>query len=154
MEGLLSSDDVPSVGADVLDAPLTSHLDHCFVSLSTGVLIQDLVHAGGLADFLGQDCLRNGVGVVEGVHDGSSLLLDSLHDCGMAVTQGVNSDTSVEVQISFAVLVIHVDAFSGVSNEVHTLVGLDHVLLNLCLQFNSAQTSIFQSHKIFLPFKI
>ena len=154
VEGLLSSDDVPSVGADVLDAPLTSHLDHSFVGLSTGVLIQNLVHADGLADFLGQDSLRNGVGIVEGLHDGSSLLLDGLHDLGVAVAQTVNGDTCIEVQIGLVVLIIHIDALGAVSDEVHTLIGLDHVLLDECLQFSSGQASVFQSHKDFLPFKI
>src|SRR5699024_5630305 len=62
VEGSLSGDDVPSVGTDVLDAPLTGDLDHSLVGLSAGVLIEDLVHAGGLADLLGQDDLGNGVG--------------------------------------------------------------------------------------------
>ena len=154
MEGLLSGDDVPSVGTDVLDAPLTGDLDHSLVGLSAGVLIHDLIHADGLADLLGEDGLGNGVGIVEGLHDQSGLILNGLDHLGVAVAQAVNSDTCIEVQVGLIVLVVHIDAFSAVSDKVHTLVGLDHVLLDLSLQLSSGQTSIFQSHRKFLPFII
>ena len=153
MEGLLCGDDVPSVGTDVLNAPLTGNLDHSFVGLSAGVLVHNLVHADGLADLLGQDSLRNGVGIVEGLHNQSGLLLNGLHHLGVAVAQAVNSDACIEVQVSFAVLIIHIDAFSIICHEIHTLVGFDHVLFDLSFQLSGGQTSVFQSHKKFLPFK-
>ena len=146
MEGSLSGDDVPSVGTDVLDAPLTGDLDHSLVGLSAGVLIEDLIHTGGLADLLGQDDLGNGVGIVEGLHQGSALLLNGSDNLGVAVAQGVNGDTSIEVQIGLVVLVIHIDALAPIGQEIHTLIGLDLILLGHCLHVGNSQASVFQSH--------
>ena len=146
VEGGLSGDDGPSVGTDVLDAPLTGDLDHSLVGLSAGVLIEDLIHTGGLADLLGQEDLRNGVGIVEGLHQGSALLLNGSDNLGVAVAQGVNGDTSIEVQVGLVVLVIHIDALGPVSQEVHTLIGLDLILLGHCLHVGNSQASVFQSH--------
>ena len=154
MEGLLSGDDLEVIGTIVINAILTGHLDHSLVGLRTGVLIDDLIHTSGLADLLGQDGLGHGVGIVEGVHDVLHLVDNSSDDLGVAVTQGVNSDAGIEVQIRNAVLVIHIDAVSSFSDEIHTLIGLDHVLLDLSLQFSSVLKVVFQSHSKFLPYKI
>ena len=130
----------------MINAILTSHLDHGFVGLGTGVLIDDLVHTGGLADLLGEDGLGNSVRIVEGVHDVLNLVDDSSDDLGVAVTERVDGDAGIEIEVRNAILIIDVDAFRGVSHEIHTLVGLDHVLLDLGLQFSSGHTSVFQSH--------
>ena len=66
--------DVVTVRAVFLDAVLSCHFDHGLVRLGTGVLIEDLVHADGLADFLSKQCLRDGVWIVEGMHDIVELL--------------------------------------------------------------------------------
>ena len=154
MEGLLSGDDLEVIVAVMVNAVLTSHLDHSLVGLRTGVLIDDLVHAGGLADLLGEDGLGNGVRIVEGVHDVLNLVDDSSNDLGIAVAQRVNGDTCIEVEVGNTVLVIHIDTFGSIGNKVHTLIGLDHVLFDLGLQFSGAHASVFQSHNRFPPIQI
>ncbi len=52
VEAFLCRYDVVSVRTIVLYAVLTSHLDHSLVSLCTGVLEEDFIHADGLTNLL------------------------------------------------------------------------------------------------------
>ena len=129
MEAHLCGYDVVTVRAVFLDAVLSCHFDHGLVRLGTGVLIEDLVHADGLADFLSKQCLRDGVWIVEGMHDIVELLFCCSNNFRVSVSGVVYGDACVKVKIRRSVFVVHVHPLCGFCKEIETLVGLDHVLV-------------------------
>ena len=121
------------VWAILFDAVLTSHLNHRLVCLGTGVLEENLVHSDGGTYLLSKQCLWDGIWIVEGMHD-ILCLVD--HGCDyliVAASGGVNGDSSVEVEIFFTLLVVHVLILCGLAKKIHSLVGLDHVLVYFIL---------------------
>ena len=140
------------VRAVFFNAVLAGHLDHGLVGLRAGVLEEDLVHADGGADLLGQQRLGDGVGVVEGVHDVLHLVDDGCDDLLVAVAGGVHRDARVEIQVGGAVLVIDVLLPGRLRHKVEALVGLDHVLVDLVLDVLCRQSQILELHGSYLLF--
>ena len=146
VEGFTGGDDMILVRAVLLDAVLTCHLDHGLIGFGAGVLVEDLVHADGLADLFGEQHLRHGVRIVEGLHQGGGLVLHRLDDLFIAVADGVDGDARVEVEIRGVVLVIHIDALGVVCKEIETLVGFDHIGVDLALDVFECQSGVLQPH--------
>ena len=95
-----------SVGTIFLYAIFSCHFYHGFIGLRTGILEKDLIHSDGGAHFFGQKCLRDGIGVVEGLHQRTSLLDNCLDYPLVAVAGGINGDSRIKVEVSLALLVI------------------------------------------------
>ena len=146
VEGFTGGDDMVLFRAVLFHTIFTGHLDHGFIGLGTGILIEDLVHADGRADLLGEQRLRNGVWVVEGLHQHGGLILHRLDDLLVAVADRIDRDACVEIKIRGVVLVVHVDAFGMVRQKIETLIGLDHVLVDLALDVFERQSGILQLH--------
>ena len=83
-----------------------------------------------IADELGKKRLRNGVGIVEGMHDISCLVLNGFQNLLIDITDTVYRNTAVEIKISFSVLVVEVHVLGTFSDEVKTLISFDHVFSN------------------------
>ena len=151
VEAHLCGNDMVLVRTVLLDAVLARHLDHGLVCLSAGVLEEDLVHADRLADLLRQQRLRNGVRIVEGVHDVVHLILDGCDDLGVAAAGVVYRDACVKIEVRCAVFIIEVHALCGLCEEIKTLVGLDHVLVYFILDVLCGKSGILQFHFEALP---
>ena len=150
VEAHLCRDDVVLVRAVVLDAVLARHLDHGLVGLGARALEEDLVHADRRANLFRKECLRDRVRIVERLHDVSGLVLHGLDDLLVAVARAVDGDAGVEIEVGRAVLVIHVLVFRRLGEEIETLVRLDHVLLDLCLDVFCREARVLQFHVIVL----
>lgn len=146
VEAHLRRDDVVLVRTVVLDAVFARHLDHGLVGLGACALEEDLVHADGLADLLGEQRLRDRVRVVERLHDVRALILHCLDDFFVAVAGAVDGDACVEVEVRRAVLVVHVLVFRRLGEEVETLIRLDHVLLDFGLDVCGGESRVLEFH--------
>ncbi len=108
------------------------HLDHRFVGFCTGVLIKDLVHANGSADFFCQQSLRNGVRVVKSMHDIFYLIL---HCCyhflirfQRSLQRFLHKNPDKEFRFRHTYLI-----FCCLSQKIESLISLDHTLSTLSL---------------------
>ena len=151
VEAHLCGNDMVLVRTVLLDAVLARHLDHGLVCLGAGVLEEDLVHADRLADLLRQQRLRNGVRIVEGVHDVVHLILNGCDDLGVAAAGVVYRDACVKIEVRRAVFIIEIHALCGLCEEIKTLVGLDHVLVYFILDVLCGKSGILQFHFEALP---
>src|SRR5699024_5880084 len=99
--------------AVVVEAVFPGGLDGALVGLGAGVCEEDLVHAGALAQPLGQ--LGAGAGIVKigGVLELMGLVGHRLGPAQIAVAQAVHPDAAGEVQIFLALgaLGVHAGAF-------------------------------------------
>ena len=133
MEAHLSSDDMILIWTILFNAVLTSHLNHCLVCLSTRVLEEDFIHSNRRTNLFSKKCLRYCVWIIKGMH---YILCLVDHGCDyliVAASCGVNSNSGIEVEILFTILIIHVLILSSLTEKIHSLVSLDHILLYLIL---------------------
>ena len=134
-----------------LDTVLTRHLNHGFVGLGARVLEVDLIHADRGAHLFGQQGLRDGVRIVEGMHDVVHLVLDGGDHLRIAVAGRVDRDARVKIQIRGAVFVVKVHAFGSFRNEVETLIGFDHVFADQIFDILRRAAGVLEFHFLLPP---
>ena len=133
MEAHLCSYDMITVWSVMLNTIFSCHLDHGFVCLCTGVLIEDLIHTDGCTHLLSQQCLRNRVRIVECMHDIIDLIFDGCNNLRVSASGIIYRDTCIEIQIRSSIFIVHVHALGCLCQEIKTLVCIDHVLAYLIL---------------------
>ncbi|MPN40730.1 hypothetical protein SDC9_188269 [bioreactor metagenome] len=99
-----------------------------------------------MADQLGQQCLGDGVGIVEGVHEVLHLVDDRRHHPVVAAAGGVNRDTGVKIQIGLAVFIVEILLLGRFGDEGKALIGVDHVFADLRLELLRRQARIRKLH--------
>ena len=140
MEAHLSSNNVISVGTVLFDTVFSRHLDHCFVSFGTGVLVKDLVHSDGGTDLLGKKCLRNGIRIVEGMHKGLCLFNDRFYNLLVTASRGVDGNACIEIKILLSLFIIEILILGTFRKKIESFISFDHVLIYFILNILSCKT--------------
>ena len=63
------------------------------------------------------------------MHDVIHLILDCCNNLRVSAAGIVYGDSCVKVKVWCAILIIEIHALCGLSDEIETLIGLNHVLL-------------------------
>ena len=147
MEAHLCCYNVIFIGTIFFDTVFTGHLDHSLIGLGTGVLVKDLVHTDGGTNLLCQQSLRNSVGIVKGVHNIIHLIFNCRYYFFVTVTGTVYGDTCVKVKISLSVFIVDVLVLGCLRQEIHTLIGFDHVFVNKSFNLVFSKACVFQFHR-------
>ena len=129
------------------NAVFSCHFDHGFIGFRARILIKDLVHSNGRTDLFRQKRLRYGIRIIEHLHQRSCLLLNRLHDLLIAVANGIDSNTCVEIEIRCVLFVIQIHTLCVVGNHVEPFIGFDHVLLCFLFEQLCCQTGVTEFHK-------
>ena len=106
VEAVFGRDDMKAFRTVFFDAIFTRHFYHGFVGLGPGVLIEDFVISEQRADFLRKKGLGNQIGIVKRMDNVVQLSLNSSYDRGIPAARAVHSDSTVKVEIFFALLVV------------------------------------------------
>jgi len=111
VEGLLGDDDRRLV--DVFPvAEEAREFDRRFVRLGARVAEEDFLHAGDIAQWLGQLGLALDRIDVRGVDQFGSLFLNRLHQRRVAMAERIHRDTAQRVEITLALGIEQPDAFA------------------------------------------
>ena len=146
MEAHLCCYNVIFIGTVFFNTVFTGHLDHSLIGLGTGVLVKDLVHTDGGTNLLGQQSLRNSIRIVKSVHDIFHLILNCGYNFFITVTGTVYSDTCVKIKICLSIFIVNILILGCFRQEIHTLIGFDHVFVNKSFDLVFSKACVFQFH--------
>ena len=142
MEAVLRSYDMVFLRTVFLHPVFSGHLNHSLVRLCSGVLIEDLVHADGGADFFREKSLRNRIRIVECLHQIRRLTLHSLNHSRIAVSRCVDGNARVKIKIRGSLFIVHIHAASGFRKKIKPLIGLDHIFFYFILNILRCKSRI------------
>ena len=148
MKAHLGSHDMVAVGAVFFDSIFSRHLDHGLVCLRTGILEIDFIHADGGADLFRQKRLRDGIRIVERMHQGLRLIHDSLHDFLVAAARRIDGDARIKIEIFFSFFIIDILILGCLRQEIKPFIGLDHIFVYFVFNILCGQSRICQFHNV------
>ena len=101
--------------------------DCSFIGFCASVGEEDTISKGVFDESAGEVCLGRGVEEVGGVGEEGSLLLNSGDPSRVSMAKGVDSDTSCEIEVFFALGIVEFGALATDEDEIRAGIGLKNV---------------------------
>ena len=89
-----------------------------------------------------QQCLRNSIRIIKGMHQSFCLLYNCLHNLLITVSGGVYSDTCIKIQVRLSLFIVDKLLLCSFCKKIKSLISFNHIFACLILYILYGQPSV------------